>query len=376
MSPKNILIVRLSAIGDVLHCSPLARALREQYPAARISWLVGDKSKDILLGNPFLDEIVVWDKDAWRKLLTTDLSAAYRSMRILAKTLQHERYDLVVDVHGQLIPGLITWQSGAPLRAGFSNAKELAPLFYNRKAKRKYDLPITQQYLGVMAALGIFEYNRTGMIMPVAPENHEKAASLWQKHKIGATDKVIVLNPATTWMTKCWPPDYFAQLGNYLLQETGIKILLTGAKSDIPLTSQIRAKISGDVVDLAGSTSLKDFAAIAQKCALCVTGDTGPLHIAAAVGTPTLSLFGPTDPQVYMPLGEQHASLLTPATCRLCRKRKCDKFICMEQIEPQMVYQEAMKLLRRNTDVRRGSEAIVYKEIPIKRIPVAAHNPG
>jgi predicted lipopolysaccharide heptosyltransferase III len=369
MSYKNILIVRLSAIGDVLHCTPLTRALREKYPEAKISWIVGDLSKDILLGNSFLDEIVVWDIDEWRSIVSTDLVAGYQALRTLQKTLQAEQYDMVVDVHAQFVPGLITWKSGAPIRVGFANAKELASLFYTRKAVRNNNLPITQQYLGVLEALGVSEYN-TDMIMPIATEHHQNAANIWEKYKINVTDKVIVLNPSTTWMTKCWPAECFAQLGNYLLQEAGIKILLTGAKTDIPLVSQIRENINGDVVDIAGSTSLKDLAAIVQKCDLFVSGDTGPLHIAAAVGTPTLSLFGPTDPQVYTPLGEQHSSLLTTAPCRLCRRRKCSKFICMEQIDPKVVYQEALKLLHRNKGARSRYNDIVYKQVPIKRIPI------
>lgn len=369
MSPKNILIVRLSAIGDALHCTPITRALRKKYPNAKISWIIGDKSKEILLGNPFLDEIVIWNKDEWEKLLKTDLLAGYRAFRVLEKALQAEQYDLVVDVHAQLVPGLITWRSGAPIRVGFSNAKELAPLFYNRKAPQKRNLPITQQYLGVLEALGISEYN-TDMIMPIAPENYQNAANIWDKYNISVSDKVIILNPSTTWMTKCWPAENFAQLGNYLLQETGIKIVLTGAKADIPLVCQIKEKIHGDVVDIVGSTSLKDLAAIAQKCDLCITGDTGPLHIAGAVGTPTLSLFGPTDPQVYTPLGEQHSSILTPAPCRLCRRRKCNTFTCMEQIDPRVVYQEALKMLQKNIGVRSSHNEIEYKQVPIKRISV------
>jgi ADP-heptose:LPS heptosyltransferase len=208
------------------------------------------------------------------------------------------------------------------------------------------------------------------MIMPIATEHHQNASNIWEKYKINVTDKVIVLNPSTTWMTKCWPAECFAQLGNYLLQEAGIKILLTGAKTDIPLVSQIREKLNGDVVDITGSTSLRDLAAIAQKCDLFVSGDTGPLHIAAAVGTPTLSLFGPTDPQVYTPLGEQHSSLQTTVPCRLCRRRKCSKFICMEQIDPKVVYQEALKLLQRNKGARSRHNDIVYKQVPIKRIPM------
>lgn len=369
MSPDNILIVRLSAIGDALHCTPLTRALRDNYPHAKISWIISEKAKDILVGNPYLDEILVWDKEGWKELFKTNLLAAYKAMKMTGKALKAERYDLVVDVHGQLIPGLITGHSGAPIRAGFSNAKELAPLFYTHKTPRKQNIPITLQYLGVLDALGI-SAQHSDMIIPIAPENYQAADRIWEKHQIKDTDTVVILNPATTWPTKCWPAEHFSQLGNYLLQETGIKILLTGAKSDIPLADRIKERINGDIIDITGCTSLKDLAAIAQRCHLFVTGDTGPLHIAAAAGAPTLSLFGPTDPQVYAPLGAQHTSLQSAAPCRRCHKRKCENFHCMEQIQPTLVYQEALKMLQTgsNRDKIKSSD---FKLNPVKRIPLA-----
>ncbi|EGO62151.1 glycosyltransferase family 9 protein [Acetonema longum] len=369
MSYKNILIIRLSAIGDVLHCTPLTRALRQEYPEAKISWIVSPKSQDILQGNPFLDEIVVWDKDEWKKLARNSLKAAYQSLRTLQRTLLAEQYDLAVDVHSQFLPGFITWKS-APVRVGFSNAKEMAPLFYNRMTPRIGDLPMPQQYLGVLTALGISGKN-PAMIMPVAPENCQNAGRIWETYHIRPDDTVIVLNSSTTWQTKCWPPEHFARLGN-LLRQQGAKILLTGAKSDIPLIDKIKDSIKGEVISLAGETSLKDLAAVAQKCDLFVSGDTGPLHIAAAVGAPTLSLYGPTDPRIYAPAGEQHAAVLTPAACRLCHKRRCDDFICMARIEPETVYQEALKLLEKTKGRTKNSQPL-YKEVQVRKIPVWNH---
>lgn len=369
MSPDNILIVRLSAIGDALHCTPVARALRENYPHAKLSWIISEKAKDILVGNPHLDEIIVWDKDGWKNLLASNPLAAYRAMGVLGTTLKAEQYDLVVDVHAQFIPGLVTWSTGSPVRAGFSNAKELAPLFYTHKTPRKKNIPITLQYLGVLEAVGISADN-TDMMIPIAPENYQVADIIWQQHEIKDSDTVVILNPSTTWATKCWPAEHFSQLANNLLQEIGIKILLTGAKSDIPLANRIKEKIHGDIIDITGCTSLKDLAAVAQRCHLFVTGDTGPLHIAAAVGTPTLSLFGPTDPQVYAPLGAQHTALQSTAACRRCHKRKCKNFHCMDQIHPSQVYQEALKMLQAGSN-RDRAKSPEFKQNPVRRIPLA-----
>lgn len=369
MLPQNILIVRLSAIGDVLHCTPVSRALREQYPDAKLSWIVSEKAQDILVGNPFLDEVLVWNKDQWKQKFAANPFKGYRSLQVLSRTLRQLQFDLVVDVHAQLLPGLITWGSGAPIRVGFSNAKEMASLFYNKKVPRDGSLPITRQYLGALGALGI-SAPQAGMIMPVAPENEQKAAAIWSENNIGNADKVVVLNSSTTWPTKCWPPEYFSQLGNYLLQEPGVKILLTGAKADIPLVQQIKNGINGEAIDIAGHTSLKDLAAVIRKCDLFITGDTGPLHMAAAVGTPTLSLFGPTDPRIYAPEGEQHVSLLSPAPCQLCRKRTCDHFVCMAQIKPELVYQKAVELLRKTAGCRYRNTELLYRVVPLKRMPV------
>ncbi len=366
MLPQNILIVRLGAIGDVLHCTPVSKALRAQYPDARLSWIVSDKAKDILIGNPYLDELVIWDKEQWKEL---SLFEQFRALGVLRQTLRAEQYDLVVDVHAQLLPGLITSNTGAPTRIGFVDAQEMAGIFYTRKAYRDRAAYITRQYLSVLTPLGITDADPR-MIMPIAPDNYRNAAKLWAECNFTADDIVVVLNPATAWETKCWPPEYFMQLGNYLLHEKKIKILLTGANADIPLNSRIRAGINGSTIDIAGKTGIKDLAAIIQKCSLFITGDTGPLHIAAAVGTPTLSLFGPTDRQVNAPLGDQHASFLSSVPCRECRKRKCNHFICMARIEPLEVYQEATKLLQKNAGICHNDSETMFKELSLKRIPM------
>jgi lipopolysaccharide heptosyltransferase I len=366
MIPKKILLIRLSSIGDVLHGTPVAKTLREHFPSAEISWIVGEKSQDILHGNPYLDKIILWQREQWEKELRQGAwRKGYENFRFLERQLRLEQYDLTIDMQGLLLTGLIGWRSGAKTRIGFAQAKEGSPLFYTHRVETKEPMPIVNHYLQLLKPLGINQVS-TSMVMPVAAEHNKFADNLFISNGITKDDTVVILNPATSWITKCWPAAYFSILGNLLQQKLKVKIILLGAPGDIPLLDSIISGISGAVINLAGKTNLKELAAVIQKAQVFIGGDTGPLHIAAAVGTPTISLFGPTNPSTYAPLGEKHVAIVSEADCRFCFKRKCANLICMEKIMPDDVCLAAQKLLAEPQ--KRNMEAIAYGQVPVKTI--------
>jgi lipopolysaccharide heptosyltransferase I len=368
LAAKKILLIRLSSIGDVLHCTPIAQTLREQFPDAKISWVVGEKSKDILLGNPYLDQIIVWQREKWEAALRTGAwRSGYHDFRNLERYLKEDRYDIAIDMHGLLLTGLIAWRSGAKTRIGFSNAREGSPLFYTEKVKPLVGQQITRQYLQLLKALDVRKVSNT-MLMPIAEENLKFAEHIWEQHHIGADDIVVILNPSTSWVTKNWPPEHFTMLANLLISKHRAKIMLLGAHGDIPLVNKIASGITDEIINLAGKTNLKDLAAVVKKSNLFIGGDTGPLHIAAAVGTPTISLFGPTNPRIYAPEGPGHIALTAPVNCKGCHSRTCQDIVCMKQILPLEVYQAARGLLAQSVRKRKHMEAIIYGQVPVKTI--------
>ncbi|HWR55879.1 MAG TPA: putative lipopolysaccharide heptosyltransferase III [Negativicutes bacterium] len=371
MRPDNILLIRLSSIGDVLHCTPVARTLREHFPQARISWLVGEKSQEILHGNPDLDNIILWQREKWeQELRKGSWQKSVADFRMLTQQLKNERYDMVIDLQGLLLTGLIGWRSGARTRIGFRQAREGSALFYTHRVRNEHRLQIVHHYLQLLRPLGIRRFN-TQMVMPLAQRHYDFASNLFSSQHINEDqDRVIILNPSTSWPTKCWPPAYYARLANLLGTGLAAKIMLLGAPGDVPLLKEISAGISQPVINLAGKTNLKELAAVVQKSHLFISGDTGPLHIAAAVGTPTLSLFGPTDPQVYAPLDEKHAAIVSDARCRYCHKRSCAHSTCMGRILPEDVYLAARKIIQQKPQ-KKYMEATPYGEVTIKTIPAA-----
>jgi ADP-heptose:LPS heptosyltransferase len=182
------------------------------------------------------------------------------------------------------------------------------------------------------------------------------------------SDVVVILNPATSWITKNWPSEYYAVLANLLIKNHKAKIILLGAPSDMQLVNNIMSGISQPVINLAGKTNLKELAAIVQNSNLFIGGDTGPLHIAAAVGTPTISVFGPTDPRIYTPEGEGHIALTSSVACKGCHNRMCKNHICMTMILPIDVYRAAETLMTQCSRNQRNLEAVIYGQVPTKTI--------
>ncbi len=276
MRPDNILLIRLSSIGDVLHCTPVARTLREHFPQARISWLVGEKSQEILHGNPDLDNIILWQREKWeQELRKGSWQKSVADFRMLTQQLKNERYDMVIDLQGLLLTGLIGWRSGARTRIGFRQAREGSALFYTHRVRNEHRLQIVQHYLQLLRPLGIRRFN-TQMVMPLAQRHYDFASNLFSSQNINEDqDRVIILNPSTSWPTKCWPPAYYARLANLLGTGLAAKIMLLGAPGDVPLLKEISAGISQPVINLAGKTNLKELAAVVQKSHLFISGDTG-----------------------------------------------------------------------------------------------------
>lgn len=368
MTPKNILLIRLSSLGDVLHGTPVAKTLRAHFPAAKISWIVGEKSQEILQGNPYLDKIIVWQREKWEEELRKGvLRKSYASFHLLEEQLKEDQYDLTIDMHGLLLTGLISWRSGAPMRIGFARAKEGSPFFYTHKVKSPTQMQIVHHYLQLLQPLGL-QKGCPQMVMPVAADHHRFADNLLRSHGIKEEDMVLAISPFTSWATKCWPAAYFAALVNFLQDDLQAKVILLGAPDDLPLLAKIVAGSSRPVINLAGKVNLKELAAVMQKSHLFIGGDTGPLHIAAAVGTPTLSLFGPTNPHIYAPVGENHAVIVSDVACRYCHKRACENFICMESIGLEEVYRAVRKMLNREKPQKRYMEATAYGQVPVKKI--------
>lgn len=292
----NILIVKLSAIGDVTMATPFPRGLKMLYPEARIDWLVEPLSADVLRGNPFINEVIVWERR--HSMRVKGLKGAWglvRDLRELAGRIKG-RYDLVIDLQGLARSGLAVRVSGAPVRLGKKDSREGSGWFLTHKADVKAPFyRASEQYIGILRHFGLSEPPQSMEIYPDA-DNVAKADTLLAFASV--LSEYAVLTPATTRPYKHWSEEAFAQTIVLLERELGLTSVLLGSPKDREMANRIMAKVGeSGAVSLAGETTLRDAAEIIRRARLLVGVDTGLMHFGIAMGTPTIAVFGPTTAQ-------------------------------------------------------------------------------
>lgn len=339
---RRILLIKPSALGDVIHTLPLLKALRKHFPEARISWVIKEDLRNLLEGNPYLERTFPFDGRVWKN--PTSTRRIVQNFSRLIREIQRERFDLALDLQGLFRSGLIAYLSGAACRAGFARARELSPIFYNLKVPGpQMELHAIDRYQRFLSHLGI---EATEIDFPIAFTDADRghARSLL---KAGAHGKRIrrwvFLNPGATWESKRWPTERFARLGDELQKRYDVRVALIGGPGDIPLAEEIESRMASAPLVLAGKTTLRQLAALFREGTLLITNDSGPMHMAVAMGTPVLALFGPTSPNRTGPYGKGHRVLQRKElSCVPCFKKRCPEGgECLRDIETEEVLEAA-----------------------------------
>lgn len=343
--PGRILVVRLSAVGDCVHALPAVRALRRARPEAHIAWAVDDRSAPLLEGLADVDELLVMPR---RALRGKGRWARWRLLNDFRRRLREGRFDAAVDLQGLAKSALLGFFSRAPLRLGLSRAdggREMSRLFYTRTPQVPEGARhVAERSRALLAPLGVPLEEE--LPAPEIPE-HPGAAG-----RVGAAlaeaglppEGFAVLNPGAGWPTKLWPLEHFAELAGLLRGELGLQVLVTwhGA-AERAMAGRIAA--SG-AARPAPETDLQALAALLRRAALFVGADTGPTHVAGAVGTPTVALFGPSDAERNRPLGPRVEVLTAGRDCSPCwRRAGCARDReCMRTISPRAALEAARRL--------------------------------
>lgn len=335
----TILVVKLSSIGDVVQALPVAAALRRRFPQAHIAWAVGPAAADVVTGNPQLDEILVIggrgaSSDRIRMLppLTAPLQ--------LRRELRRMTYDVALDLQGLLKSALIAHLSGARERIGYKTLREATRLFYNRPiVVDRRDVHAVESYLDFAEALGA---DRAPVDFDIAISDADRAAV---DELLDSDSEFAALIPGARWETKLWPSGRFAAVADALGEEFHLSAVVLGAARDRALASAIGKASRARIIDLTGKTTLKQAAEVLRRCRVAIGNDTGPLYLSAAVGTPTVAIFGPSDARRLGPYGEGHAKVIAEVECAPCRNRRCRNHKCMESIEPTEVIAAARTLM-------------------------------
>ncbi|MEW6520385.1 MAG: lipopolysaccharide heptosyltransferase II [Thermodesulfobacteriota bacterium] len=345
----HILIVKTSAIGDVIHTLPALHSLRRHYPQARIDWLIEEAAADIIIGHPELDRVLVSKRKRWVQALQRGPHRlrAWLELWGFIRELRATRYDLLIDFQGLLKSGMLVAVSRAARKVGFGRGMEHAEcsyLFLNEKVPAvDMNIHAVERELLLLEGIGI-KTDEVVFDLPLDPEHFRQVESLLRTRGIADPSRVIPINPVATWPTKLWDNAGFAQVADWLICQ-GRQVVFTGGRGDRPVIEAIMARMQQPAVSLAGETSLKTLAALYRLAPLVISTDTGPMHLAAAVGTPVVAVFGSTAPWRTGPYGARHQVVRLELPCSPCLKRECDHRRCMNELAPEQVISAVKRLL-------------------------------
>ncbi|PTL36000.1 lipopolysaccharide heptosyltransferase I [Candidatus Methylomirabilis limnetica] len=365
---QRILIIKPSSIGDVVNALPFLSSLRQRYPDRHIAWLVEEEAAELLLGHPLLDRVIVSGRRRWGREVRTPFRGAkvLREMTALIADLRQGRYDLVVDLQGLLKSALTVVCTGARYRVGLAGGREGS----DRALTHVVPLPpgplhAVDRYLEAARFLGADPLSKA-FVFPSRPEDGARAEALLAEAAVTPNNPVIALNPQARWRTKLWEEERFARVGEVLAQRHGARILVIGSSSDLPLARRLVSHMNPAPFVAAGRTDLKVLIALLRRINLLVTVDSGPMHLAAALGTPLVALFGPTDPRLIGPYGGDPPTgqaggvvLRVPLPCSPCSKRRCQieaDRLCMRSISVEEVTEAASALLATSSACRTGRD--------------------
>ncbi len=331
----NILIVKLSALGDVIHTLPSLAALRKLCPEAHITWVVEEAASGLLVSHPHLDEVLISRRKSWiADIKAGRVRLAWQEMKLFIRNLRKRSYDLVIDFHGLFKSSLIVFLSKGKRKLGYDSWQELSGLFLNEKIPEDMSKHAVDRYFDFPLYLGA-KKERIEFILPQNADAEKKVQLMLENYGL-AENKFIAINPIAYWETKLWDNQKFAELGDLIQQKLDRKVIFTG--SEKALIGQITSKMVSQGINLGGQTSLPELAVLFRKAQIVITTDSGPMHLACAVGTPVIALFGPTDPSRTGPYGLGHTIVRSSLPCSPCFLKKCSTTKCMQEITPEHVF--------------------------------------
>lgn len=335
----RILIIKLGAVGDVIHSLPVARTLRCAFPDCHLAWAVEEKAQAVLTGNPDLSEILLFER---RQIVKRS------GLGVLSKwagRLRAGRFDVVIDLHQLLKTGLMALASRAPRRIGFDKWREGNRLFMTETIRPDpRHRHAVEKYLSLLSPLGIGEAAwKTEFPVSWLESEDQNAKAFLTQAKLESENGLIAINPGGNWPSKRWAPERFAEVADELTKTIGAKILVLWGPGERPLAENIARSMTQPAV-LSPPTTLKGLGALLSRCRLLISGDSGPLHLAAALGRPTVALFGPSDPDRNGPYGNQARIIRSPVPPATHWQVKERGGHWMEAIAVETVVQAAMDL--------------------------------
>jgi len=338
LKPKRILIFNVNWLGDVLFSTATIRNVRRNYPDSYIACAIPSRCYPILKGNPYLDEVIIFDEKDRHKGMLAKLN--------FISLLKSKKFDTAFLLHRSFSRALICRLAGIQQRIGHNTKKRSFLLTQKISMPKRDSLHRIDFYLNVVEKAGLRVEDRY-LDFIFTPEEEEYVDDFLKRNGVGKDDFLVALNPGGNWMPKRWPKDYWAKLADSLIDEVKARVIITGSISDLPLANQIKEKMKEKPLIGCGVFNIKHLAALAKRASLFVTADTGPMHIANAVGAKKIiGIFGPTAREITGPYPDTNVVILQKDVgCAIpCYRVNCQDNRCMKAVTPDDVLTEARKV--------------------------------
>jgi heptosyltransferase-1 len=325
---RHILLIKPSSLGDIVHAMPTCAAIRRAYPKARLTWLVKREWAGLVERIDGVDR--VWPVTSTLKGWLSQVSS-----------LRAEQFDLVMDLQGLFRSAAIGWFSGSPLLVGFANGREGSPRFYSQRVSvPQSDMHAVDRYLLVANAVGAVESGTPEFRFRIPQHDYDEVDRVLSRSGVAPGTNWVAMNVSARWQTKRWPPASFAEVADRLQQEGWGAVVMIGGPDERAEVAEVNRMMKTPAIDLAGATTVGLLPALLSRASLLITNDSGPMHVAAAVGTAIVALFGPTSAVRTGPYGAGHAVLSGNVPCSPCFSRTCDNAVsleCLKMVSPQQV---------------------------------------
>lgn len=328
LEPARIALIKPSALGDVVHTLPVLQALRTRFPTARITWVVNRSLEPLLIGHPDLNETLPFDR-----------RRGIRAVATLASELRRRRFDLVLDLQGLLRSGLMCAATLAARRVGFSSAREGSRWFYSDVVQDDLSVHAVDRYWRFAEALGAGDLPKR-FVMPIADE-----ARRWANQLLGRqSTPILIVASGSRWPTKRWP--HFAELLARAQRRFGGTAVLVGTRDEAPISQAIADALPDRCLDLTGRTTLPQLVALLARADVVLANDSGPLHLAAALGRPVVAPYTCTKVARHGPYG-QSGAVETSVWCAGSYHRHCSRMDCMTELTADRLWPVLDEVLTR-----------------------------
>lgn len=339
LNGKKILVTFLMHLGDLTLTTPFIHALRQAAPDAHITFLADEKLKDVVLHNPYLDEVITIDKKGRDNSLL--------ALTACARRLSRMNFDVLINLHPNERCSYICAMTKVGLRAGTTHRifrfcwDVFTPL--NRK------IHAADMYLDVLAQMGVKNIRHNGLEIFPSDEHFKHAEEFWREHGVFASDRLIGFNIGSAVVTKRWAPERFARVAD-ILAEKGYKPVFFGGTMDEEMVQEAVSHMKTIPVVATGYFTIGGLAAAMRRCSLIITNDSGPMHVAISQKVPIVAMYGPSSPKLYGPYTDDALIVTAQPPCTGCSdgmKHKCDDMQCMNRLTVEQVVEAAEKMLQR-----------------------------